>query len=180
MKRLINPLLALLAFAVAAGAQQRGPSPAAQLVEMKKLDQMVGQWKGTGWIDTQAGRQTFQGTETVQKKLNGLALLVEGRFTNTSPGAKPDEVIHETLAVLSYDEGSKGYKFNTYLAGGMKGEHELKLIDGGWQWFIQFPGGQIRYTTKFDSGSWVEGGEMTRDGGATWRKFFEMTLKRVG
>lgn len=171
-------LLLLLAPAAAAAAQQ--PSPAAQAAEMKKLQAMVGRWEGTGWIEGPDGRRTFRGTETVQSKLGGLALLVEGRFTNTSPGAKPDEVIHETLAVLSYDERARGYKFDTYLASGMKGVHDLKLVDGGWQWFINFPGGQVRYTTKFDTGSWVESGEMTRDDGKTWRKFFEMTLKRAG
>ncbi|MDQ3373255.1 MAG: hypothetical protein M3521_05145, partial [Acidobacteriota bacterium] len=68
----------------------------AKRAEMKKLDRLVGQWQGTGWIQQGKNRETFAGTENVQRKINGLALLVEGNFKN-----KEGVVIHETLAVLS-------------------------------------------------------------------------------
>ena len=138
---------------------------------------MVGQWKGSGWME-QAGKRTdFSGAETIQSKLNGLALLVEGKF-NTQVGGK-DVTVHETLAVLSSDERSKTFRFRTYLASGITGDQEAKLIDGGWQWGFQFPGGTIRYTIKVnEKDQWFEIGEMSQDG-ATWRKFFEMTLQRV-
>jgi hypothetical protein len=180
MRRIWTALPLLLLILLAAPAAAQMPSPAAQAAEMKKLQQMIGRWEGTGWIDGPEGHRTFRGAETVQSKINGLALLVEGKFFNTSPGAKPDEVIHETLGVVHYDERGKVYRLVANLASGMKGDYELRLVEGGWQWFINFPGGQVRYTTKFNTGSWVETGEMTRDNGQTWRKFFEMTLKRAG
>ena len=83
-------------------AQQK--SVDAQRAEMKKLDAMVGQWKGTGWTQQGKERETFTGTETVQRKIDGLALIVEGKFVN-----KENVVIHETLAVLSYNSTSKDY-----------------------------------------------------------------------
>ncbi|HKC64776.1 MAG TPA: hypothetical protein VKB86_14130 [Pyrinomonadaceae bacterium] len=174
MRRFII-LLFLLALPLPVLAQM--PSPTVQLNEMKKLSYMVGQWKGSGWME-QAGKRTdFSGTEMIQSKLNGLALLVEGKF-NTQVGGK-DVTVHETLAVLSYDERSKTFRFRTYLASGITGDQEAKLIDGGWQWGFQFPGGTIRYTIKVnEKNEWFEVGEMSQDG-TTWRKFFEMTLQRV-
>jgi hypothetical protein len=113
----------------------------------------------------------------VQKKLDGLALLVEGRFTRKE---HPDQVTHQTLAVLSFDTAAKGYKFKTYLINGSSGLFDFKLIEGGWQWGLEFPGIKIRYTAKFTADTWFEIGEMSRDDGKTWVKNFEMTLKKVG
>ena len=88
--------------------------------------------------------ETFKGGETVQRKLGGLALLVEGRFLD-----KDGRVGHETLAVLAYDTAAKGYKFKTYLASGASGNFDLKLMEGGWQWSLEYPGMMTRYTAKF-------------------------------
>jgi len=146
----------------------------AQRAEMKKLDSWVGKWEVSGWMQQGAERETFTGTEIVQRKLDGLAMLVEGKFTN-----KENVVIHETLAVVSYNPKTKNYDFSTYLASGNKGIYELKATADGWQWEIPFPGGKIRYMTKLTADTWFEIGEMSMDDGKTWRKFFEMTLKRV-
>lgn len=174
MKAIIS-LLFLLALPLMASAQM--PSTTAQRDEMKKLDYMVGQWKGSGWMEQAGKRATFSGTETVQSKLNGLALLVEGKF-NSEVGGK-EVTVHETLAVLSYDERAKTYRFRTYLANGITGDQEAKLIEGGWQWGFQFPGGAVRYTIKVnEKDEWFEVGEFSRDG-QTWLKNFEMTLHRV-
>lgn len=171
-------LLLLITLSVPLAAQT---SPvAARLSEMKKLDYMVGQWKGTGWIEGRGGRQTFHGTETVQSKLNGLALLVEGKFKGKEPGKEEEIVVHETLAVLTYDEKVPRYRFSTYLATGSTGDHDLKLIEGGWQWGIKYPGGNVRFTMKLTGkGEWFEVGEMSQDEGKSWRKFFEMMLQKV-
>lgn len=145
-----------------------------QRAEMKKLESWIGKWQGAGWIEQAKGRENFAGTETVQRKLDGLALLVEGKFKN-----KQDVVIHETLAVLSPNQKSKNYDFNTFLASGIKGLQELKAIESGWQWGFEFPAGAVRYTIKINDKTWLETGEMTMDGGKNWRKFFEMNLSKV-
>ena len=142
--------------------------------EMKKLDQWIGNWKGSGWIQQGKEKETFIGTETVQKKLDGLALLVQGNFVN-----KEGVTIHETIGVLTHNLKTKNYSFNTFLANGSNGEHEFKAIADGWQWGLQFPGGSMRYATKLNDDTWFEVGEISMDEGKTWRKFFEMELKRV-
>ncbi len=148
-------------------------SVALQQAEMKKVENMVGQWKGSGWIQQGATRETFTGTENVQRKIDGLALLIEGKFTN--PEGK---IIHETLAVLSYDTKNSKYPFNTYLASGRSGQYELKLMADNYEWGFQTPAGTIRYIIKIANDVWFETGEFSKDG-KTWMKFFEMKLEKV-
>src|SRR5437867_1497174 len=66
--------VAILFLTVAAGSSSgQPPAPAAQQEAMKKLDFLVGQWKGEGWMEFAPGqRRTFKGTEVVQRKLEGL------------------------------------------------------------------------------------------------------------
>jgi hypothetical protein len=141
--------------------------------EMKKVDSLVGQWKGSGWIQQGPKRETFTGTETVQRKLDGLAVLVEGKFAN--PEGK---IIHETLAVLAYEAKDSKYHFRTYLASGLSGEHDFRLLGSGYEWGFQIPTGTIRYTIKTDNDVWFEIGEFSRDG-QNWIKIFEMKLEKV-
>ena len=63
--------LALFSLAAALSAQAPGP-PAAQLAEMKKLDFLVGQWQGAGWMEFGPGqRREFTGAENVETKAGG-------------------------------------------------------------------------------------------------------------
>lgn len=150
---------------------------AAKRSEMKKLDRLVGQWKGSGWIQQGRERESFSGTETVQRKIDGLELLVEGRFTAKMPGGE-EKVIHETLAVLSYNLQTKIYDFDTFLASGRSGKHELKIIEDGWEWGFKIPQGVVRYKIKIADNTWTEIGEIMLNG-KDWTKFFEMNLKKV-
>ena len=54
---------------------------------MKKLDFLVGEWKGEGWMEFVPGqRRTFRGTEVVQSKLGGLLVTIEGLFRGQAGG----------------------------------------------------------------------------------------------
>ena len=154
-------------------AQQPDFGAEAQRAEMKKIESMVGNWEGSGWIQQGKDRETFSGAEIVQRKLEGVALLVEGKFTN--PEGK---VIHQTLAVISFDPKQKIHRFRTYLANGSSGDHVIKLLPDGWEWGFENPGGVLRYIIKTTDNLWNEIGEFSRDGGKTWVKFFEMNLKK--
>jgi hypothetical protein len=162
-----------LCFCVSFALAQDTSTADVQRAEVKKLESLVGRWKGSGWIQRGANRETFSGTETVQRKLDGLALLVEGKFNNAE-----GKVIHETLAVLSFDEKAKTYRFRTYLASGMSGEHDFKLLADVYEWGFQFPAGSVRYIIKTSNDIWFETGEFSKDG-KTWVKFFEMKLEKV-
>lgn len=166
--------LFLLILSSAAFAQQPDFGAEMQRTELKKLEAMVGNWEGSGWIQQGKNKETFSGTEAVQRKLDGLAFLVEGKFSN--PEGK---VIHQTLAVISYDTKQKIYRFRTYLANGSTdGDQTIKLLPDGWEWGFDVPGGTLKYTIKPTDTTWSEIGEFSRDGGKTWLKFFEMNLKK--
>ena len=176
-------LLATLIFPApaTAGAQAMRYMPTfdAQLAAMNKLTQMVGVWEGEGWVEQSGPRQTFKGSERVTSKLDGLALLVEGRFTTRLPGSDADVPAHVTLAVIAYDATQKRYRFSTWLATGAAGQYELVLLPEGWEWSLTFPGGSVKYTATFPTrDQWIEVGVVTMDGQPP-RNFFEMRLKRV-
>lgn len=173
MKTAIVLFLTVVCFAGLASAQ---PTVAVdqKKAEMKKIEKLAGQWKGGGWSQYGPTRETFTGGEHVQVKVDGLALLVEGKFINAE-----GKVIHETLAVMSFDDKSKTYRFDTFLANGRSGEYELKVFPDRYEWGFDVPGGTVRYTIKVDDKTWFEIGEFSRDGGKTWLKNFEMKLDRV-
>src|SRR5437867_2254331 len=87
--------------------------------EVKKLAFMVGQWKGAGWFEYAPGqRSAFVITETIQSKLDGLALLIEGVGKSKIDGKGEGDTIHQALAVLSYDDKARRYRFLTHTAEG--------------------------------------------------------------
>src|SRR5437868_9229556 len=97
MKRLFWTTLVCV-LPVALSAQ---PPASGQRAEMKKLDWLVGEWKGAGWIQMgPQGRKEFAITETVQGKLDGLVLLIEGQGKSKEDGS----TVHTALALASYDE----------------------------------------------------------------------------
>lgn len=146
-----------------------------QRAEMKKLDWLVGHWKGTGWIQMgPQGRQEFTQTETIQGKLDGLVLVIEGEAKSKEDGS----TIHTALAFVSYDEPAKTFRWRAFTAEGRQTDAEAKVGADTLEWGLQTPRGRMRYIIKLnEKGEWFEVGEMTQDG-QTWRQFFEMTLQR--
>ena len=181
MKKLLFLIILFLLVGVHSTAAQQ-PSEtetAARRTEVKKLDKLVGHWKGAGWIMHGRERTNFVGTENVQRKLDGLALMFEGRFTAKIPATGEDKVMHETIGVLTFNPQSKIYDFNTFLANGMSGKYDFKTVEGGWEWGFKFSQGTMRYLIKIENDTWTETGEMMLTNGKEWMKFFEMTLKKV-
>lgn len=171
IQRFLLVNLLALAFAIGVFGQQMNTD--LQKGEMKKVDSMVGQWNGAGWMQQGSTRSTFTGTETVQRKLGGLALLIEGNFKNPE-----GRVIHETLALLSFDANASKYRFQTHLATGASGDYDFRTRENGFEWGFQTPSGTIRYTISTIRDVWLEIGEFSRDG-KSWIKFFEMKLERA-
>lgn len=158
-------------FAATAWAQPPDTT-AAKKLEMKKVEKFIGKWVGTGWKQVGPTRETVTGTEVVQRKLDGLALLIEGRFVDAAGVVK-----HETLAIMAYDEAQKAHRFKSFLHNGLSGEYELKIVPDGFEWGFQVTGGMVRFSIKLENDTWHEVGEFSRDG-TTWVKTLEMTLKR--
>src|SRR5688572_12009333 len=151
----------------------QGPS-AAEIEAMRKLDFMVGSWEGEGWMMMPGGREVFKGTETVQKKLQGKAILVEGRFVDPKDG----RVVHETLAIITYNEPAKKYVFQTYLFNRPGGVFDLAVKPNGFSWAIVMDGvPRTDYDMNVVNGEWVEKGVVTLPNGQK-HEFLEMRLKK--
>ena len=147
-----------------------------QRAAMKKLDWLVGHWKGTGWIQMgPQGRKEFTQTETIQGKLDGLVLIIEGQGTSKEDGSP----VHTALAFVSYDEGAKTFRWRAFTAEGRQTDTVAKVATNTLEWGLEIPQrGRMRYTIKLnEKGEWFEVGEMSQDG-QTWLKIFEMTLQR--
>jgi hypothetical protein len=163
----------------ALGATQ--PPTAAQRDAMKKLDFLVGEWKGEGWMEFAPGqRRSFKGTEVGQSKLDGLLLTIEGLHRGQLGGKGEEVTVHNAFAVVSYDDNAKRYRFQAHTARGNHEDAEARVTDGQLVWGMKVPQfGEVRYTIRLDDkGRWFEVGEVSQDG-KEWRKYFEMTLERA-
>jgi hypothetical protein len=142
---------------------------------MKKLHFLVGKWEGTGWMQQGPQRLEAKGSETVQVKLQGKALLVEGLFADVVAG----KVVHETMAVVTYDEKAAKYRFNTYLYNRPNAEYVLDVKENGIAWQMKVGEGMfVDFTMGIDKGDWLEIGEFTMPGRPK-TKFLEMRLKKT-
>lgn len=78
---------------------------------MSKLDYLVGQWRGEGWI--LMGRnehRTFRQNETVQSKVDGTVLVIDGLGKGIKAGEVAEPVIHNAFAVISYNKDAKTFR----------------------------------------------------------------------
>jgi hypothetical protein len=166
--------LAAVAFLGAFAADEPTPREIQQR-EMKKLDWLVGRWKGAGWILMgPQGRHEFTQTETIEAKLDGLVLVIEGLGK-----AKEDaSTVHAALAFVSYDHRAKTFRWHAITPEGQI-DTVAKIGTNTLEWGLQIPQrGRMRYTiTRNEKGEWFEIGEMIQED-QTGRKFFEMTLRR--
>lgn len=166
----------LLALGSEMTAQPPQP-PTAQKEAMKRLEFLVGEWKGEGWMEFGPGqRREFKGTESVHSKCDGLLLTIDG-LHHAKPGGA---VVHNAFAIVSFDEKLKEYKFEGFTSRGNRENSKAVVGDRQIVWGMKIPQfGEMRYTIKLDDkGRWFEIGEVSQDG-VSWREFSEMTMERV-
>ena len=143
--------------------------------EMKKLEWMVGEWSGEASIQMGPGKpELTKMTESIQSKLGGKAILIQG-LGKDDKGA----TVHESLAVIAYNETAKKYELESWTARYPHVESWFEVGDQSAQWGFDTPqGGKVRYSiSRTEKGQWLEIGEFSRDGNQ-WMKFFEMTLTK--
>ena len=179
MRRRI-PVLTFLTLMVLApcGARPDAAEPPAAadpgLAAMLALPALPGRWEGGGWIRQGPGEpQRFVGEETVEARLDGRVILVEGRHWT------PDrsQVVHHAFAVLAWDDATQGYRFRTHLATGRGGDYAAFLENGALVWEMPSPNGRVRFTIRIEGDRWHEIGTIEREGKP--QQFFEMELRRV-
>ena len=149
-----------------------------QINEMKKVQWLVGKWKGEGWMMFgPEEKHTFSQTETVTSKLNGILLAIEGLGTDGE-----SNIIHNAFAVLSFDSANQKFVMRAHKADGAFTEADAIVDDNGdFIWGFNHPyAGELRFTIRQnEKGQWHEIGEVSSDSGNSWFKNFEKILNKV-
>ena len=173
MYRWAGPLVLLLCAATPLAGQAPASRAAAQREAMSRLRFLAGEWSGDAWYQPGPGaRRRLRQSESVQSKLGGQVLLVEGTGRDSS-GA----VVFNALATISYSP-ENGYRLHSHTLDGNEGDFALTLTDSGFVWGFDVPQGHLRYTMHLTpEGTWVETGEFSRDG-TTWQQIMEMRVRR--
>jgi hypothetical protein len=157
------------------------PSEAVAKEKMKPFTHWAGHWQGESAIQMGPGAQKKSNVdEHLEFKLDGVIMLIEGIGKSTE--GSENKIVHHAMAILSFDQTTNQYKFNSYLKDGRSTQAWLNIVEEGkYQWGFDTPNGKIKYSITLDSSkkSWNEIGEISNDNGATWVKFFEMNLKKV-
>lgn len=169
MKKLILIFATTLLFAASTTYAQEIETDKEAQMAISKLEFIVGDWVGTGWMMGRDGQKhQFYQTENIRFKLDSTAVLIEGL------GKDDGKTIHNAMAVVTYNKTDKNYNFRSYLSTGRGGDFKAELIDGKFYWY---PNTNMRYIIYLnDKEQWYETGEMKR--GNEWFQFFEMTLDR--
>jgi hypothetical protein len=184
--RLIGVPAVLLSLTVSAGplsAQATpGAAPAADSASpLGVFAHLTGEWEGTAWMVRGPGaRHEVRQQEWVQVHAGGTVVAVKGVGTaTTEPGDA--QVVHDAFAIIHLDRDGRTPRMRAFVAGGYWLDVELTVQPDGYDWAMTDPrAGSIRYEMRIDDASrWVERGYVSRDQGATWSQFMEMTLTRV-
>jgi hypothetical protein len=150
------------------GFTQTSETDSISKAKIKELDFMVGNWKGTGWMMGKNGKSEFEQTERIEYKLDSTAILIEGK------GMSNGKIIHNALAILTYNKSEDNYSFRSYLPSGMNAEFKAEIIENKLYWY---PSDNVRYVIwKNEKEQWYEKGEYKTEN--SWNQFFEMTLDR--
>jgi hypothetical protein len=169
MKRTVMALALVLVASCAYGAE-----------EMGKLDFLIGEWKGEAWIQMGPGkRETVIQTEKVTPKAGGKVLLVEGLGRKKLEDGTAGDVVHDAIAMISWDKARSTYRFIGHVAQQESVDSPLDMTaPNTFVWGMDTPQGKVRFTIRLnEKGQWNEVGEFSRDG-TTWMKFMEMTLTK--
>lgn len=169
---LMLPALAVLA---AGPARAQMPDGSANRAAMQRLSFMVGTWRGEAWMDRGGQRMQTTMVETVEPRIDGTVLLVEGRGAVMVQGA--ERVVHQALGVLFFDAQSGSYTLKSWIGSGHTGDFAVTLGDNMVSWSREVPGGRVRNTARYTADEWHEVGEFSADG-ASWRQVMEIRLRR--
>ena len=175
MKNLI--FISLLIVGYAGFAQNPFQPKPETLDAINKILFLTGEWKGSGWIQMGPQKNSFNQTENIKAKVNGTVIQIDGLGIDDK---NPDKIVHQAFAIISYDLENKKFLMKAFRGDGGQIDAEAKLIDDHtFEWgFSSAMTGQVKYTISVVNNKWTETGEMSRDSGKTWFKYFEMVLDK--
>lgn len=160
---------------IAAPVVAQQPDGSTQRAAIARLSFMLGRWRGDAWMERAGQRMQTAMTETVEPRLDGTLLLVEGRGSVVT--ATGERVVHHALGVIHVDAATGGYALRSWIGSGQTGEFAMVVGDSSVSWSRDVPGGRIRNTARFTGGEWHEIGEFSADG-SSWRQIMELRLRR--
>jgi hypothetical protein len=180
MKNLILSILTIL-LVTSINLLAQDPAGAVNREKLGVFSNWAGEWTGEGFMQMGPGAPKKSSVhEKIEYRLEGAVLLVEGTGKSIDDATKKEIITHHALAVLSWDDTSKEYKFKSYLHDGKSTDAWFKLLEENkYAWGFEIPNGKIRYSITIDGikKTWNEIGEFSKDG-TQWFKFFEMNLSK--
>jgi hypothetical protein len=153
-------------------AQERGLTPEHKAA-LERLEWLAGDWKGKATIQMGPQQESHADQEEkVWKGAGGTVYVIQGL------GKEEGRVIHDALAVLSWDPTEKAYRLRAYTADGRSVDADVEVNESSVIWSFKTPRGRVRYVIQqTPEGQWHEEGFFISPDGE--RKFFEMTLERI-
>jgi hypothetical protein len=144
---------------------------------LQKITFLTGSWKGGGYMQTGPQKHSFNQTELISLKVNGTVIQIEGEGKDQQ---NPEMIIHQAFAIISYDLQNSKYLMKAFRGDGGQIDADAVLMDDHtFQWSFANPmAGKIKYTISVLKNKWTEIGEMSRDNGKTWNRYFEMVLDK--
>lgn len=148
--------------------------------EMQKLAYFAGKWKGEANARQRDGSMTkIIQEENIEFRLDNTLLLIEGTGRNPE---NLNEITFNALAVVTYDEASKAFKFRSHLRDGKQTDAYFKVLgENHFEWGFDIQNNaKMRYDIKLDpkAKTWLEIGEYSPDG-AKWYQFIELKLTKL-
>ena len=134
---------------------------------------MVGDWEGTGWQLSPAGKTEIKCREFVAIRAGGGILTISDHQARKRPGAENFESEREAFFTVIYTDK---FLLNAYGASGKLFEAEAKVGQKKMEWEI--PGAGMRMSLYVDAeGVWIEEGFRKTENGE--EKVFELILRKV-
>jgi hypothetical protein len=179
LKRLSVLMFSVLIIMSSALQGQSLIQPPAETAEaMQWVAILAGTWTGSGWIQMGPARHEFTQTESISLKANSTVVQIEGLGLSKED---PEQIVHQAYAAISYDAVQKKYLMVAYRGDGVRIDADFQMVDDStMQWGFAHPmAGQIRFTISIVDDTWIEHGEMSREG-VQWTRFIEMRLQKAG
>lgn len=151
-----------------------------KIVSIHKLDFMIGEWEGNGWMMTRNGKEIAKIKEKVEYKLEKDIIVVEGLGTKTDSITNEKKIVHNALGIIFFDAKTNSLMIDAYKKGESIQSKIEFIEDKIIQWKMDIPNqGKVKFTVDFSTDKkWIEIGEFSRDG-ENWMKFLEMNLDKT-
>jgi hypothetical protein len=166
-------VILLAAFSATAAAQQQADPSSAQRQAMQTLSFLAGKWSGPVSVSLGPGDPLHLAqTETVEYKLDGLVLLIQGKSTGVH-----GETPFQALATIAYDDATGSYRIRAYNAGHYV-DTQLTVTPSGFSWGFDAGPAHVANTMHLTAkGEWQETSDLSFAGNPPHRSV-DMLLTR--